>query len=74
MAERTGCPILSSLWSYVTVMLLRIFISQIYRARSKRTRVNECIIISDRSSVRRKDKKDKNIQQQVFAGGHPRNY
>ena len=27
MAERTGCPILSSLWSYVTVMLLTIFMS-----------------------------------------------
>jgi len=27
MAERTGCPILSSLWPYVTVTFLKTFMS-----------------------------------------------
>ena len=34
MAERTGCPILSSLWSYVTVIVLKIFMFQV-QGRSK---------------------------------------
>ena len=60
MAERTGCPILFSLWSYVTILHLRIFMSLFHRARSKRLR-------------EQKDKKQKqSIQQQVFAGvTHP---
>ena len=59
MAERTGCPILSSLWSYVEVLVICQFMSLLHRPRSKRLR---------------EQKEKKNIQQQVFAGGHPPNY
>jgi hypothetical protein len=49
MAERTGCPVLFSLWSYVSAMLFKILMSLFDRGRSKRSR-------------EQKDKKDKNIQ------------